>query len=215
MIRRKTAMNPVKYPSTPHLPFSPGVQRDDSILKNVEHFVGREVVVSIKKDGENTSLYPNLFHARSVDGRHHSSRDWVAAFRARIAHGIPKGWRICGENLYARHSIAYESLPSYFLGFSAWTQDNAALSWDDTVAMFLAIGVEPVQVIWRGIFDEAALRKIGRSWDCSAEEGFVLRLADAFKFEDFDKSVAKWVRANHVQTDKHWMTQRIVPNGLA
>lgn len=208
-------MNSVKYPSTPHLPFSPGAQRDDSLLKSVSHLMGKEVVASIKKDGESTALYRTHFHARSLDGRHHPSRDWVAAFRARIAHKIPEGWRICGENLFARHSIAYENLPSYFMGFSAWTPENVALSWDDTVALFEQIGIEPVEVVWRGIFDEAALKKLAKNWDCSVEEGFVVRLADGFKYEDFDKSVAKWVRAGHVQTNKHWMAQRVIPNGLA
>jgi hypothetical protein len=36
------------------------------------------------------------------------------------------------------------------------------------------------------------------------KEGVVVRLAGAFESEDFDQSVFKWVRANHVQTDEHW-----------
>lgn len=110
-----------KYPRTPHLPFSPGVGGDDKILKDLSTLRGRDCVVTLKMDGENTSLYTNGFHARSLDGRHHPSRDWLKAYYATFAHEIPQGWRICGENLYARHSLAYDALPSYFLGFRSGT----------------------------------------------------------------------------------------------
>ena len=35
-------------------------------------------------------------------------------------------------------------------------------------------------------------------------EGFVVRDVAAFPVSEFSKHVAKYVRANHVQTDKHW-----------
>jgi hypothetical protein len=36
-------------------------------------------------------------------------------------------------------------------------------------------------------------------------EGFVIRIRDGFKDSDFEKSVAKFVRQNHVQTDSEWL----------
>jgi hypothetical protein len=48
---------PVKYPRTPHAPWSPGRTPDDEVLADLDHLVGREVVVSVKMDGENVSLY--------------------------------------------------------------------------------------------------------------------------------------------------------------
>ncbi|MEL7307213.1 MAG: RNA ligase family protein, partial [Pseudomonadota bacterium] len=39
---------------------------------------------------------------------------------------------MCGENLYARHSISYNNLPSYFMAFSVWNELNQCLSWQDT-----------------------------------------------------------------------------------
>ena len=35
-------------------------------------------------------------------------------------------------------------------------------------------------------------------------EGFVVRDIESFPIDEFSKHVAKYVRANHVQTDKHW-----------
>jgi hypothetical protein len=47
-------------------------------------------------------------------------------------------------------------------------------------------------------------------------EGYVVRDAGAISYSAFRHSVGKFVRANHVQTVKHWMHgQPIVRNGLA
>lgn len=208
-------MSRQKYPHTPHFPFSRSRTNDDKVLRSVAHFYGKMMVVTKKMDGENTTLYSDGFHARSLDSRHHASRDWVAAFHASIAHDIPEGWRICGENLYARHSIAYDSLPSYFMGFSVWDESNVALSWEDTLLFFDCLGIVPVPTIDVGIFDEAKLKKMAKEWDCENDEGFVARLAGAVPYEKFGESFAKWVRPKHVQTDEHWMHKAVAPNGLA
>lgn len=205
----------VKYPRTFHLPWSPGVSSDDKVLKSVAPLLAREVVVSEKADGENTTLYQTGFHARSIDSRHHPSRDWLARFHSTFAHDIPEGWRICGENLYARHSIAYDDLPSYFLGFSVWDASNTCLSWDDTLEVFELLGVTPVRVLARGNLTEADLRALSASLDLEKQEGFVVRPVAAFAYAEFGQRVGKFVRAGHVQTDKHWSHQAIVPNGLA
>jgi dihydroneopterin aldolase len=41
-----------------------------------------------------------------------------------------------------------------------------------------------------------------------------VRLEDAFDYRDFRRSVAKFVRKNHVQTDEHWMAGEVIPNKL-
>jgi hypothetical protein len=204
-----------KYPRTFHLPFSPGASSDDKVLAGTGHLDGQDVVVTLKMDGENTSLYADGFHARSLDSRHHPSRDWLARFHASLAHVIPPGWRICGENLYARHAIAYHDLPSYFLGFSIWDGDNRCLPWDETVELLGLLGVHPVPVLWRGPFDARALERLAGSLDTSSQEGLVVRLAAGFAYEAFGHSVAKWVRQAHVQTDGHWIHAAVVPNTLA
>lgn len=203
-----------KYPRTPHLPWSPGTTSDDKILRDMTHFEGKMVVVTLKMDGENTTMYSNHIHARSIDSRGGVDRDWVKTFWSTLAHDIPEGWRICGENLYARHSIAYNDLPSYFLGFSMWDNSNKCLSWNDTVTYFLTLGITPVEVIWQGIWNESIIGNLHKSLDAETDEGYVVRLADSFHYDDFGKSVAKYVREGHVQTDKHWRQSEIVPNTL-
>ena len=71
-----------------------------------------------------------------------------------------------------------------------------------------------MKVLFDGEFDEAAIRRLYDSKkDWAHSEGYVVRLADSFAYRDFRRSVAKFVRQEHIQTTKHW--QRIVPNRLA
>ncbi len=194
----------VKYPRTWHLPWSPSVGKDDRVLEDMSHFEGRRVVVTEKMDGENTTLYRDYIHARSIDGRTHPSRAWVKNFHAKMAHEIPDGWRICGENLYAEHSIHYDNLLSYFMGFSIWDDKNVCLSWKDTLEWFCLLPILPVTVLYDGIYDQKKIEGLS-SLDWGFHEGYVMRVHDAFAYGEFPVSVGKFVRAGHIQTTKHWM----------
>ncbi len=205
----------VKYPRTHHVPWSPGVNDDDRILDALTAFDGQRVIVTEKMDGENSSLYRDYFHARSVDGRNHESRSWVKQFWSTIMGDIPEDWRVCGENLFAKHSIGYDSLPSFFMGFSIWNERNVCLSWDDTLEWFDLLGVIHVPVLYDGIYDEALIKGLWGEKDWGTSEGYVVRLASEISYGDFRKKVGKFVRRGHVQTTKHWMHgQRIEPNGM-
>lgn len=205
-----------KYPRTLHLPWTQTMAADDKMLASVEHLVGHRVIVSKKMDGENTTAHSDgHIHARSIDSRGGEDRAWVKRFLTEnVCFNLPTGWRACGENLWARHSVAYDALPSYFLGFSAWDDGDVCQSWDDTVELFQTLGITPVEVIFDGIFDEAVIKGLVKTLDLSKDEGYVVRKAGAFHYDHFESCVAKFVRANHVQTEKHWRHQAIIPNGL-
>jgi hypothetical protein len=192
----------VKYPRTYHLPWSPGVTDDDRVAHDLSHWQTHLIVVTEKMDGENFSGYRDYCHARSVDGRHHYTRDWAKSFWMQRSYELPEGWRVCAENLFALHSIAYDQLPGYLMGFSIWDDKNWCLSWDETKEWFELLDMPHVPVIYEGPWDEKILREI--SLDYSRQEGYVVRTQDSFAYGDFRKSVAKFVRANHVQSQKHW-----------
>ena len=205
----------VKYPRTPHLPWSPGFTADDLHHRDLRRFDGQEVVVTEKMDGENTSLYRDAIHARSLDSAHHPSRAWVKGLHGRIAHLIPEGWRLCGENCYAVHSLTYAALPSYFFLFSIWDEQNSCLGWTETEEWAALLELELPPVLYRGPFSERRLRGLTAGLDPERQEGIVVRLAAGFSYGEFGQSVAKWVRAGHVTTDQFWMSRPVVPNGLA
>jgi hypothetical protein len=201
----------VHYPRTPHLPWSPGSTPDDVRACDLSGLHGREVVVTEKLDGENTTLYRDGLHARSLDSGHHPSRAWVKGLHGRIGRRIPHGRRVCGENVYAVHSLAYRDLENWFYGLSVWDGDRC-LPWDATVAFLRDLGVPVPPALWRGVFDERALRTL--RIDPERQEGYVVRAVGDFTRAEFPLRVAKWVRPRHVRTDTHWMHAPVVPNGL-
>jgi len=207
----------IKYPRTYHFSFSPGLQNDDKMHENDDFFQGKEVVATVKMDGENLTMYPDYLHARSLDSKNHPSRNYVKQMHGYISHQIPTGWRICGENLYAEHSIHYDNLEDYFLVFSIWDENNFCLSWEDTQVYAKVLGLKLVDEIYKGIYDkEKILNAFKRYSDKSKDEveGFVVRLSEKFHYKEFRKKVAKYVRSNHVQTDQFWMNKPVVPNHL-
>lgn len=205
-------MKRYKYPRTPHLPWSPSVSDDDIRCVDTSIFTNKDVIVTEKMDGENTTLYRDHLHARSIDSRHHPSRDWVKKFHSAIAHDIPEDWRISGENVYAQHSIRYNDLDSFFYGFSIWDEDNRCLSWEETINWFALLGIKTPAVLYHGIWNETLISQI--TVDESVMEGYVVRTANAFHYDQFSQNIAKWVRPNHVTTDQHWMFAEIIPNQL-
>lgn len=109
------------------------------------------------------------------------------------------------------------------MGFSIWNERNVCLSWDDTLEWFDLLGITPVPVLfdgdWYDLKPKVSFQSDGGSIDLKIDpnvcEGYVLRMAGEIPYHAFRHCVGKYVRANHVQTVKHWMHgQAIVPNGL-
>ena len=205
----------VKYPRTNHLPWSENMNDDDRMIDSLDGFVGKRVIVTEKMDGENSTMYRDFIHARSVAGGSHPTRDWVKNFWSSFSHEIPEGWRICGENLWAKHSIHYKKLPTYFLGFSIWNERNECLSWDDTIDWFKLLGITHVPILYDGVWDEKKIKTLFDNNNWETQEGYVCRIAGKFPYGDFKKVVAKFVRGGHIQTTKHWMHGQPIERNLA
>lgn len=205
-----------KYPKTMHLPWSPGLQIDDRVIDSLSAFQGQRVIVTEKMDGENTTIYSDgKYHARSIDSKKHPSRSIIGALTGQISHQLPLNWRLCGENLYAKHSIFYQQLSAYFLVFSIWEAERC-LAWDETKAYTQLLGLDTVPVLYDGLWDEELIKSLYQPQKPNGDhmEGYVVRLASEFKLHDFPTVMAKFVRKGHVQTDDHWLNQPLVPNQL-
>jgi len=202
----------IKYPRTYHFEWSPGKTSDDKTQFDLSNFEDKCIVITEKMDGENSTLMKDYIYARSLDSKDHLSRHWLKGLWGNIKYLIPDDWRICGENLYAKHSIFYENLPSYFMVFSIWNEKNECLSINDTLKWCNLLGLTHVPILYQGKFDIDFIKNF--KIDTSIKEGFVMRLCDSFNYNDFNKSVIKWVRDDHVITNKHWMYNKIIKNKL-
>lgn len=207
----------VKYPRTMHLPWSEKRGKDDRVLGSVSQFDGRRVIVSVKMDGENTTMYSDHVHARSLNSGPHDSRKWVKGLWGKMGYMIPDGWRVCGENMYAVHTIPYRGLRSFFYTFSIWNDKNVCLSWDETLEYNELLGLDLVDVIYDGVWDENTVKSAFSEYRKRSDnqcEGYVVRLADEFSYGEFRKSVAKFVSGDFQIKHGHWSQQKIEVNEL-
>jgi len=210
----------VKYPRTYHLPWSEGFTKYDRILESTKQFEGKKVIVSVKMDGENTTFYNDYVHARSLDSSSHPSQSWVRNLHSKIAYNIPDGWRLCGENLFAQHTIKYNSLSSFFYVFSIWNEKNICLDWNLTCEWIELLGLEPVRVYYLGEWNKEAIKKLYQPEYIGEKcEGYVVRLASSFPYGEYRHSVAKFVAeefGNQLKEGSgHWRHKEIIQNKLA
>jgi hypothetical protein len=228
-------MESPKYNRTFHFPFSPGATNDDKIATTMEKLIGEPIVLTEKMDGSNTSMESHGCFARTHSGSpSHPSFDGLKAMHAGIKWQLQEGMQYFGEWCYARHSIEYSELPSYFMLFgirilegtmipTIWHPMDHSLwvSWERVEKEAEKLGISTVPVLFKGTVDsESQLKELVESFmkqpsTCGGiREGVVARVARAFNDDDFSSCIMKCVRANHVQTSEHWKDQEIIRNKL-
>lgn len=154
-----------------------------------------EVVVTIKMDGENTTVYPDGYiHARSLDGTGYEWQNWLKAKVWDFCYKLHSNERIIGENLYAKHSIGYKfnNIEDTFQVFCL-AEDNWIRGLDITKEVCNELGLKTVKEIYRGIYDKDKIMKAFE--DVKKElaeqvqdiEGFVVRMFILLKLMIFQK----------------------------
>lgn len=173
-----------------HLPDSPGAAAAGEVQHDLSWLDG-ELVVTEKLDGGGM-----VFTRDAIS----DPQPWdtpAEALWAMTAHRIPDDWRVCGESMWARRSIAYANLPGVFIVVGIWDETNTLLGWDDTVDWARRLELPVVPVLYRGgsLTEARAAWRQQRSADDS--EGFVVRAAGRIGAAEFSRQVLQWVRANH------------------
>jgi hypothetical protein len=80
----------MKYPRTPHLPWSPGGTADDKMLRQVDPLLYQPLIATEKADGSNVCLEHEGCFARSHGAKpNHPSFDQLKALHASVKHLIP------------------------------------------------------------------------------------------------------------------------------
>ena len=204
-----------KYPRTYHLSFSPELHSDDKTISKVyeDEILATDHVVLFKMDGGNCCIKPNIgvFARSHSTPTMHPTFDYIKNihYYAKL-HLLNPKYYYFGENMYGIHSIEYPELTDYFYVFNILdTETDEFLSWDEVLLECKRVGYSVVPTLFLG--DYLTSKRVQELIEKSTEkpfgvvpEGFVIRKESRFKVEDFSKSVTKYVREGHVQTDDHW-----------
>lgn len=219
-----------RFPHTPHLAWlGPGSPRDDKVLSwgDANALLAGEVVIEEKVDGANIgfSVGPEgelrVQNRGSYLDREHlhpqfrSLRPWLPVREQALVEALGDDLMLFGEWCFAVHSVEYDQLPDWFLGFDVY--DRATGTFWDTVrrdSFLAALGLHPVPRLAVGRFTVAECRqllgdsRVGRS----PMEGLIVR-----KEADGQTTArAKLVRAEFTQAiDEHWSRRALRRNHLA
>jgi len=206
-----------KYPKTYHLPFSKGLTNDDRMVDNdwEKYLINQPIVITEKLDGSQNCITKHGVYARSHTT--FSENKWdtnlieKGGLYDQIKDNLTDDMYVYIENMYAIHSIEYNKLPSYTF-LIAYREGDYFESWNETewIARYF-LSLKTVPVLYQGkVHSIDALKKTieqlmryGSKYG-NTIEGVVIRNTKKFHYNDFSKYVAKYVRENHVQTDKHW-----------
>lgn len=192
--------NQFKYPRTPHIAGSCATS-DDIVLKGSAELLGGSFVVTEKMDGTNIVMTCDGMMTRS--GNQPSSSWGYPLYSTwnRIAHMIPEGLGVCGEFLYWRKSVPYDSLISDFLVFSMIDLDaGMVLDWDTTTMWANELGLQMVPVVshennYQSAVCQGHQHIKQKESESIPVEGFVVRDDGEFSVTDFGQHVAKFVQS--------------------
>lgn len=216
-----------KFPHTPHLLWlGDGSPREDKLLPGceAEAFLRQEVVVEEKVDGANLGLSigaDGRIRAQSrgnylAPGRSHAQWKplwpWLACREERLVCALGQELMLFGEWCYARHTVAYEALPDWFLVFDVFEPAKHAFwSTDRRDGLANELGLFIVPTIIRGVL---TLRRvpgfIGPSLiGAPRMEGIYLRRESGKHLVARAKVVSPEFRQ---QIEEHWSRRRLIPN---
>ncbi|TDU81526.1 RNA ligase [Prosthecobacter fusiformis] len=231
----------IKYPRTPHLFGSKGTEDDRHLgAKASAAFIANpSLIVEEKLDGTNVGIHFTTQGRMVLQCRGHEItegmhpqydlfKQWTAYKRPVLEQMLSSRYILFGEWLYARHSVAYLSLPHYFFEFDIYDKEESCfLSLARRLEMLEGTGVHTVPVVHQGAAKpEVLLEMIQESAFEAVFDNPLTGRPDArmeglyLRIEAEGKAIgrAKIVRPEFVEKVKqseHWQHQKMVPNELA
>jgi ATP-dependent RNA circularization protein (DNA/RNA ligase family) len=217
-----------KFPSTPHLATLADVDiRGDKVLSESERdeFLQHDLVVEEKVDGANLGIsFDSEGNIRAQNrgaylhlpgsGQWKKLGDWLAPRSDTLFEHLSDNFILFGEWCYAQHSVFYDRLPDWFLGFDVYDKRfGRFLSSKRRDALFTEMCVAQVPVLARGHFAYPEVQKFLSTSKLSVQpaEGIYLR----FDQDDWLAQRAKLVRPAFIQAvEQHWSRSTIRPNRL-
>lgn len=217
-----------KFPSTPHLALLGNVEvRDDKVVSEAERnkILQNELAVEEKVDGANLGIsfdaegnvrvqnrgsylqLPNAGQWKKLSG-------WLDLRLDTFFEHLADRFILFGEWCYARHSVSYDRLPDWFLGYDIFDKKHLEFFSYPRRDQFLGkLGVFQVPILERGHFTFSEIKsllsksKIGKN----PAEGLYLRIGRG----DWLAGRAKLVRPSFIQSvTQHWTRSGIKANRL-
>ena len=165
-----------RFPHTPHLAWlSEGQPRDDKLLSadEAEALLSGEVVIEEKVDGANIGFSTGEDGELRVQNRgsyldpghaHPQFRPlwaWLRTRESPLVDGLGPDRMLFGEWCYAVHSVSYERLPDWFLGFDVYDR-SAGKFWDSARrdALLSSLSLHPAPRIARGHFSLEGIERL-------------------------------------------------------
>lgn len=218
----------LKFPRTPHLAVPEGADiRDDKAMSGREReaFLRHELVVEEKVDGANLGIsFDADGNARAQNrgkylhfpegGQWKALEKWLHGRRRQLFAGLDTRYLLFGEWCYARHSIGYDRLPDWFLGFDLYDRrERRFLCCALRNLLFNKMDIARVPLVAKGRFSHDQLQELLATSELSDQpaEGLYLRYEEG----DWLEQRAKLVNPDFVQAmGEHWSKRAITPNRL-
>jgi ATP-dependent RNA circularization protein (DNA/RNA ligase family) len=217
-----------KFPTTPHLAILGDVDiRGDKVISESDRdeFLQHDLVVEEKLDGANLGIsFDSDGNIRAQNrgaylhlpgsGQWKKLEGWLSLRTDVLFESLTDRYILFGEWCYARHSVFYNRLPDWFLGFDIYDrQSGRFLSSERRDAFFKKIRIVKVPMIARGHFNLLELKNLmlQSKFSDKPAEGLYLRLDHG----EWLAQRAKLVRPAFIQAVKqHWSRSAIRPNRL-
>ncbi len=221
----------VKYTRIPHLSWTgAGKPRGDRLMgeKDRREFLDGELVVEEKVDGANVGVSLDMdtgrLRAQSRgdylrSGRAHPQFEpmwkWLAIRQEALADILGAELILYGEWCYAVHTIYYDRLPDWFLGFDVYDR-SAGRYWSSQRRdqLIERAGLDRVPLLGRGKYTQEGLEGLmaeskGSQVGAGPMEGLILRRDEG----PWLGSLAKLVRVEFLRSmDDHWRSAPLRPN---
>ena len=217
-----------KFPSTPHLALLGDVEvRDDKVMSREERdkFLQNKLVVEEKVDGANLGIsFDAGGNIRTQNrgsylqlpspGQWKKLSDWLDLRIDTFFEQLTDRFILFGEWCYAKHSVRYDRLPDWFLGYDIFDKKYGRFfSCSRRDQFFYMLGIFQVPILGCGHFSFSELKNLLSQSKLSKEpaEGLYLRIDQG----DWLARRAKLVRPAFIQSvGQHWSRSNIKINRL-
>lgn len=217
-----------KFPPTPHLALlGAAVVRRDKVMSEEERkqFLQHELVVEEKVDGANLGVSFDPSGSIRAQNRGAYLRgpyfdqwkklpEWLNSRSEVLFEGLVDRYILFGEWCYAQHSVFYDRLPDWFLGFDIYDKvKRRFLSVERRNIMLRDLEICAVPMICRDYFSLESLKTLFSNSRLGDElaEGIYLRVDHG----GWLRKRAKLVRPEYAQAiDEHWSLKALKPNKM-